>query len=223
MWNSESSLNAIAAWGVWVGAISGAIAVAAALVGGLAASRASEISARSAQVEISRANARAEEAKADAAKAHERAEDAKAEAARANERVKLSQQARTLTISQIEILQELFHSEKFQGEPAKKVRVSSVEDAEARMFAMQIQTLMQSCGVNIYPTDGGFPSTCVQLSVDARPLVLVVRSLEISPESQHLVHLQHTLLNLGLDVGVEVDASLAPDEGVLHVMRKASV
>lgn len=223
MWSSESSLNALAAWGIWVGAISGAVAVAAALVGGLAASRASEISARSAQVEISRANARAEEAKAEAAKAHERAEEAKAEAARANERLKLSQQARTLTSIQTEKLQALFQSEVFSGQPAKRLRVSSVEDAEARMFAMQLQTLMQSCGVNVFPTDGGFPSTCVQLSTDARPLVLSVRSLEVRPETQHLVHLERALVAMGLDVGTEVDPSLAPDEGVLHVMRKSAV
>lgn len=223
MWNSAALLNVIAAWGLWIGAIAGGVAVVAALVGGLAASRASDIATRSANVEISNANSRAEEAKADAAKANARAEEAKAEAAKANERLKKSQEARNLTTDQLEVLEQLFRSDVFQKPAARKLRVSSVEDAEARMFAMQFQNLMGRCGVNIFPTDGGFPSTCVQLTANASPLTLTVRSGEAHPDMQHLVHFERTMLELGFDMQIEYDPTLNPDEGVLHVMRKAAV
>lgn len=223
MWNSVALLNTIAAWGLWIGAISGAVAVAAALVGGLAASRASDIATRSANIEISSANSRAEEAKADAAKANARAEEANAEAARANERLKKSQEARSLKTSQIEELDSLFRSDVFQKPEPRKLRVSSVEDAEARMFAMQLQNLMMSCGVNIYPTDGGLPSTCVQLTPDASPLVLTVKSDDVHPDMQHLAHFARTMVGLGFDIRIDYDPKLKPDEGILHVMRKAIV
>lgn len=237
MWSSVSFLNAIAGWGLWIGAVAGGVAVVAALAGGLAASRASDLVAKSASIEISNANsraaeakadaakadARAEEAKADAAKANARAEEAKAEAARANERLRKSQEARSLTTTQIEGLDRLFRSAVFQKPEAKKLRVSSVEDAEARMFAMQIQNLMESCGVNIYPTDGGLPSTHVQLTPEASPLILTVKSGDIHPETQHLVHFERTMLALGFDMRLEYDPKLDLGQGVLHVMRKAAV
>jgi hypothetical protein len=223
MWNSVSSLNAIAFWGLWIGAVAGGIAVVAALAGGLAASRVSEITNRAASIEISNANTRAEEAKAAAAKANAQAADAKAEAAKANERLRKSQEARGLTTSQTEELSRLFRSDVFQKPAARKLRVSSVEDAEARMFAMQFQNLLHSCGVDIFPTDGGFPATCVQLTPDASPLTLTVRSSDISPEMQHLAHFERTMLALGFDMKIEYDPKLKPNEGVLHVLRKACV
>jgi len=223
MWNSVALLNTIASLGIWIGAISGSVAVAAALIGGLAANRSSEITSRLANVEIVNANTRAEEAKANAAEANARAEEAKAEAAKVNERLQKSQETRTLTTGEVEELTHLFKSDVFQKPEPKKLKVSSVEDSEARMFAMQFQNLLESCGVNIYPTDGGFPQTCVQLTPDAGPLSLAVSSLEVSSETQHLVYFQRTMIALGFDMKVEVNSDLRPDEGVFYVLRKAKV
>ncbi|RYE71833.1 MAG: hypothetical protein EOO81_04960 [Oxalobacteraceae bacterium] len=214
MWSNVSLLNAFAFWGLWIAAISGGTAAIAGLAGGLAATRASDITGKIAAIKIAEANARADEARAETAKT--------------NERIQKMQEARRLTKDQIEALDRLFRSKVFQnpegkGVSGKKLRVSSVEDAEARMHAMEWQQLMKSCGVNMYPTtEGGFPSTCVQLSPDAAPLTLTVKSGDVHDGMQHLAHFERTVLALGFDMKLEYDPALQPDEGVLHVMRKRS-
>lgn len=217
MWESAASLSAIGTIGVYV-ALGAALASAfAGALSSIASSRANDIIVRQSNERIAEANARAEEANA-------RADEARAETAKTNERIQKMQEARRFTKEQIDALERLFRSRIFQNPDGKgrgkKLRVSSVEDAEARMHAMEWQRLMESCGVDIYPTDGGLPSTCVQLSPEAAPLTLTVKSSDVHEGMQHLAHFERTVLALGMEMKLEYDPSLRPNEGVLHVMRK---
>lgn len=216
MWDSAPILSGIGTVGVYVALGAALVSAFAGAVSSIASSRASDIIVRESQERIARADARAAEANA-------RAEEAKAETAKTNERIQKMQEARHLTKEQIDKLDGLFRSDTFQKPTRRKLRVSSVEDAEARMFAMEFQKLMESCGINIYPTDGGFPGTCAQLSPDASPLILTVRSGEVHGDMQHLAIFERTMIELGFGLKLEYDPSLKPDEGVLYVMRKQVV
>ncbi|WP_264584866.1 hypothetical protein [Sphingobium sp. B7D2B] len=222
MWGSIPALETIASFAFWVGIVAGSFALVAGAALTVTSDRIAALTKIQADGRMSEADARVAEAERKVAEANQRAEEAKAEAARVNERLQKAQEARRLTTNQIEELDRLFRSDVFQKPQARKLRVSSVEDAEARMFAMQFQNLMAACGVNIYPTDGGLPSTCVQLNPETSPLILTVKSGDVNDDMQHLAHFEHLMLNLGFVMKLEYDPKLQPDEGVLHVMRKAA-
>lgn len=222
MWGSIPALETIASIAFWVGIIAGSFALVAGAALTVASDRISALTKIKAEERMSEADARVAEAERKVAEANQRAEEAKAEAARVNERLQKAQEARRLTTSQIEELDRLFRSDVFQKPQARKLRVSSVEDAEARMFAMEFQNLMGACGVNISPTDGGLPSTCVQLNPDTSPLILTVKSGDMHEDMQHLARFERLMLKLGFAMRLEYDPSLQADEGVLHVMRKAA-
>lgn len=63
-----------------------------------------------------------------------------------------------------EALTHLLKSPLFQTEPKPALRVGSVKDAEALMYAMNFQRLFEACAVNIYPTDGGLPNEVAQVT-----------------------------------------------------------
>ena len=91
------------------------------------------------------------------------------------------------------------------------------------MYAMEWQNFLQSNGVNIYPTDGGLPSTCAQLAPNEDGLVLTVKSLDASVENQPFTRFHQAIIALGFPHKVEIDETLRDREGVLHVLKKPAV
>ncbi|KPM17975.1 hypothetical protein [Citromicrobium sp. WPS32] len=160
MWDSPDTLAALGNASIYVALAAALVAAFAGAAETIASNRANDIVTRDSQEQISAADARAAEANARAEEARARAEEANAEAAKANERVQKSQETRRLSAEQVEVLGALFRSDVFQRKKddaplSKTLRVSSVEDSEARMHAMEWQNLLQSCGVNTYPTGEG--------------------------------------------------------------------
>ena len=154
------------------------------------------------------------------AKTNERAEAAKAEAAKANERILEMQKMRRLKKDQAEALRPLLTSEAFQKEPKPALRVAAVADAEAQMFATELQSFFASCGVNIYPTSGGSVNECVQLVPNDGGLVLTVKSLRESLIP--FTSLQHLMCSIGLKLSAEEDPKYRDNEAMLSVLRKPS-
>ena len=223
MWGSIPALETVATLAFWAVTISSGVALLAGAALTITSDRIADLTKTEADIRISEAKKQAAEAIERAAEANKQAEEAKAETAKTNERLKSAQEARRLSRNQIGTLDFLFRSDVFQKPKPKQLRVSSVEDAEARMFAMELQNLMKLCGVNIYPTDGGLPSTCVQLDPESPSLVLAAQSAEVSSEMQHLAHFERVMLDLGFEMQLVHDANLRVGEGVLHVMRKKVV
>jgi uncharacterized iron-regulated membrane protein len=154
------------------------------------------------------------------ANANERAEAAKAEAAKANERILEMQKMRRLTKDQAEALRPLLTSEAFQKEPKPALRVAAVADAEAQMFATELQSFFASCGVNIYPTSGGNVNECVQLVPNENGLVLTVKSLE--DLTGPYATLQHLMCAVGLKLFAEENPTYHNNEAMISVLRKPS-
>lgn len=220
MWNSEPLLASVAWWSLVFTAVFGGLAVVTGLVGGVAATRASDIKSADDAKRIAEANARAEESKRDAAEANARAEEAKADAARANERLQKSQEMRRLRKPQAELLKPLLESPLFHTAPKPTLRVSTVADAEAASYALELQNFLASCGVNIFPTNAGLPSGHVQLCDHPTGLALGVKSLEATDVNQPFTRFQNAAVAVGLDIRVEINESLGDREAVLYVMRK---
>jgi hypothetical protein len=152
------------------------------------------------------------------AEANERAESAKAEAAKANERILKMQTLRRLSKEHAEALTPLLKSELFQKEPKPSLRIGAVKDAEAQMYAMDFQRLLESCAVNIYPTDGGAPNEVIQLAPDPDGLVLRVKS-KTNP-NQAFAHFQHLVHSLGIAIPVHEEPAFRENEAMLTILRK---
>ena len=152
------------------------------------------------------------------AKAHERAEAAKAEAAKANERILKMQKLRRLDKDKAEALTPLLKSDLFQKDPKPNLGIASVKDPEAQMYAMDFQRLLESCGVNIYPTENGLPNEVVQLEPNADGLMLRVRNKQNAPQA--IVQFQRLVHSLGINIPVAEDASLRDHAAVLTILRK---
>lgn len=181
---------------------------------------------------IAEARSKIEEAKRDAARATEHAaelekqtaelqkeaEAAKEEAAKANERILKMQQMRSLQKSQAEALKQLFQSESFQKEPKPNLRLAAVADAEAQKYAWELQKFFESCGVNIYPTDGGLPTTCMQSQPDPNGMALKVKTLKNPLPA--LVNFQRLMHSVGLPMQVTEDPQLRDNEAMLYILRK---
>jgi hypothetical protein len=166
------------------------------------------------------ANERAAELERQAAELRHEAESAKAEAAKTNERILEMKRMRRLEKPQADALGILLKSPLFQSEPKPILRVATVADAEAEMFAMEMMKLFESCGVNIYPTVGGHPNKCTQLAPNANGLVMTVRSTAITQAIQPFVHLQQLMHAIGLPIDVEEDPARSAGEAMLSVLRK---
>ena len=164
------------------------------------------------------ANERAAGLERQAAELRKEAESAKAEAAKANERILEMKRMRRLGKEQAQGLKELFESAFFQTDPKVNLRVGAVSDVEAQMFAMELQTLFESCGPNIYPTHGGAPNEVLQIAPSENGLVLRVRDVNnLVPQAFPI--LQQALHKLGMPCGVESEPAFAPNEAMLVVMR----
>ena len=172
-------------------------------------------------VQIAKAAKDAEQAKAETAKANERAEAARAEAAKANERILEMQRIRRLKKAQAEALRPLLTSESFQKEPKPALRVEAVADAEAQMFATEIQSFFLSCDVNVFPTNRGHVNDCTQLVPNQNGLVLTVKSLH--ELNSPFAIFQHLMCSIGLKLDAEENPALRENEAMLSVLRKPTI
>ena len=136
------------------------------------------------------------------------------------EAANVSARSRHLSEDQANRLRIFLRSDEFRTDPPQNVTFSSVEDAEARMFAMELQNLFQSEGVNIYPTDGGLPQTVIQLADLQHGLVLVRHDLDVTPESQPVAKLQRFLTEMGWVIQAEIDPQKRPAHSTIAVMKK---
>lgn len=220
MWDSVPWLQAVAHWAFVIGIVAGAVALAAGAIVTVASNRAGAIATREASLKIEQARTKAAEADARAAEANKQAEEAKAETAKTNERLKKSQEMRRLTNEQRDALRPLLTSEAFQKEPKLNLRVTTVSDAEAESFATEIQSFLQSCEINIYPTDGGSPRQHIQLAALSQGLFLAVRGFENLEASQPFLQFQQIAAATGLDIGLTIQPDLEDRQAVLLVMRK---
>jgi hypothetical protein len=128
------------------------------------------------------------------------------------------QTLRRLSKETADALVPLLKSKLFQTDPKPVLRVGSVADAEAQMYAMDFQRLFESCGVNIYPTNGGLPNEIVQLEPNADGLIMSVKSIS-RPTEAH-AQFQRLMHSLGLPLRVEEVMALRDNEAVLIVLRK---
>lgn len=157
-------------------------------------------------------------AKEETAKANARAEEARLEAAKANERILEMKKLRRLEKKQIDALTFLFNSPSFKTEPKPGITLSAVADAEARLFATELQNFFASCGVDVYPTDGGLVNSCDQIAPDKFGLRLSVKSLD-APCLAH-VEFQRVMIEIGLPLDVQDDPTLREKHASLAVLMK---
>lgn len=134
MWNSLPVLNAIAFWGLWTAGIAGAIAALSGLAGGIAASRASDITAQAAERSIATANSRA-------ALANARAEQARLQVAQIVDaqawRVLLPEQKTNLVAA-------------LKGQDLKIWTSFVGDDPEAVQYRNQIDEALKEAGIETH-------------------------------------------------------------------------
>lgn len=131
---------------------------------------------------------------------------------------KAKERPRQLTNEQKEALARLLESDLFQKGPKPALRVGSVNDAEAQMYAMNFQRLFESCEVNIYPTDGGLPNEVAQ--VEPHPDGLVLRVKTMSKPNPAFVAFQHLVHSLGIAIPVQEAREFGDNEAMLTILRK---
>lgn len=175
--------------------------------------------------QISQANARGEDAKREAALANERSAHLeretsalKAEAALANERIVEMKRMRRLDSDQAAALSILLHSELFQSKPQVLVKFAAVADAEAEMFAMEMQNFFASCGINTGQAAGKVPSGVIQLKPNVKGLIMQVKSK--AKPAKAFFELQTLMASIGLPSDVVECAELKDDETIISVLRK---
>lgn len=180
------------------------------------------------------AGIRIAEALTAAAKAHERAADlerqtellrveaerAKESAALANKQILEMKRMRRLEKPQAEALRPLLTSKWFQSEPKAALRVSAVSDAEAETFALELMRFFESCGVNIYPTNGGLPNGCTQGEPNAHGLVMALRNATTTAANQPFARFQVAMEQIGFPFLVEENPRLRDGEAILSVLKK---
>ena len=125
---------------------------------------------------------------------------------------------RELTDEQKEALRPVLNSDFFQKDPKPALRVASVSDAEAQMYAMQFMRLFESCKVNIYPTNDGLPLNVVQHVPSADGQQLMVKSMK-NPHPA-FVHFQRLVHSLGIAIPVGEDPSYRDNEATLEILKK---
>lgn len=125
---------------------------------------------------------------------------------------------RQLTDEQKEALRPVLNSDFFQKDPKPALRVASVSDAEAQMYAMQFMRLFESCKVNIYPTNGGLPLNVVQHVPSADGLQLMVKSMN-NPHPA-FAHFQRLVHSLGIAIPVGEDPAYRDNEATLEILKK---
>lgn len=189
-----------------------------------AASKAADARAAEATLRAAEANERAAKLEKETAKLHKQAEEAKAEAAKVNERLQKIQQIRRLSKDQAEALTPLLKSGVFQSEVKPNLRVSSVGDAEAQMFAMDFLGLFKSCDINIHPTpQDTFPLDCIQTEPSSTGLTLCVKSLYLLTPKNPFWKLRALMSKIELTTSIEIDPNLQENEAILYILRKPKV
>jgi len=213
MWGfSIATLEAVFFWATGIAAIAGGLAVAAAFIAGIVGYQVSDLAAKETEAKIAESNARAEEAKESAAKAN-------AEAAKANARIAEMNRMRRLKKPQAEALKVLLETAPFQLKGGDlTLRVSSVADVEAQIYALDLQNFFQSCGVNVFPTDGGMPTTLMQSEASKHGLELMVKSF--ANPVREFIALEGVMLGVGMPVVVSEHAWLRDREAILAVLKK---
>lgn len=167
-----------------------------------------------------KAHERAAELERQAAELKKEAETAKESAALANKQILEMKRMRRLEKPQADALKLLFQSPSFLMEPKPNIQLQAVADSEAEMFALELQNFFISCGVNVFPTDGGLPSRCVQLEPNADGLVMTIKSRAIAPEMQAFAHFQRVMTAVGLPFAVEENSKYGDREAHLSVLKK---
>lgn len=224
---SADNVFTIANWFLVVSLVIGVVSTFGIVASGKIRDEESKLEMAHAKEGAAKANERAAEAIVKAAtlekqtaELEKQAAEARAETAKVNERLRKMQEMRRLPKDKADALVPLLKSDFFQKEPKPTLRVSSVSDSEAQMYAMDFQNFLQAHQVNIYPTNGGFPQECVQLEPHTTGLVLTVKNFDITAEKQPFTRLQQTMHLLGMAVTLEADEKLRENEAVLHVLRK---
>lgn len=186
-------------------------------------------------VKVAAADARAAEAKLAAARANERsaslendtaelrrqAEEAKAEAARVNERLHKLQEIRRLPADKAASLSELLKSEAFQKEPKPKIRVLSVSDPEACIYAMDFLSLFNLHGVSGQLLhDNNLPGEAIQFLPGRYELGLQLRNMDPNDSNTAFVQFENLMDDLGLTVSLGVNPELPVNTATFAIMRK---
>lgn len=189
-----------------------------------AASKVADARAADANERAAQANERAAVLEKETANLHKQAEEAKAEAAKVNERLQKIQQIRRLSKDQAEALTPLLKSDIFQSTTKPNLRVSSVADAEAHIFAMDLLSLFKSCNINIYPTpQGTFPLECIQTEASLTGLILSVKNLYVLTPTNPFWKLRSLMSQINLTTTIETNSDLQENEAMIYVLRKPNV
>lgn len=186
-----------------------------------AASKAADARAAEATLAAAQANLRSASLEKDTAELRRQAEEAKAEAARVNERLHKMQEIRRLPVDKAASLSELLKSEVFQKEPKPKIRVMSVADPEASIYAMDFLNLFKLHGVwEQNDIDGDAPGLAIQYLPEKHNFGLKVRSFDPTEKDIAFILLNNHMNNLGLNMSVSEDPTLPVNTACLAILRK---
>lgn len=179
--------------------------------------------ARAAEAELAaaRANERSASLENDTAELRRQAEEAKAEAARVNERLHKLQEIRRLPADKAASLSELLKSEVFQKEPKPKIRVMSVADQEANIYAMDFVSLFKLHGISGQRYSDNDLALGIQFSPQDYGLSFLVNNYE-NPGIA-FVRFSELMIELGLIMTLCEDPEQAVNTASLAIMRKPLV
>lgn len=187
-----------------------------------AASKTADARAAEATLASALANERSATLEKDTAELKRQAAEAKAEAARVNERLHKLQEIRRLPADKAASLSELLKSEVFQKEPKPKIRVMSVADSEANIYAMDFLSLFKLHGISgQHYLDNDLPALGLQFSPQDYGLSFLVNNYE-NPGIA-LVRFSELMIELGLTMTFCEDPEQAVNTASLAIMRKPLV
>jgi len=213
MWDSVPLLSTIGNVAIYVALAAALLGGLAGAIGAIASNRANDITTRLSSEKIAKADARAAEANA-------RAEEARTETKRIEERLQKHQEMRRLTDEQKAALRPILESDLFQKEPRPLLFVSRVADAEAESFAVEIADFLDSCGVPQSKHEQPFIFQRIDVP---EGLIFSVNTTEPTPENQPLICFHNAAKAVGLKMGLMVDPRLRPNQGCISVLRKSDV
>jgi len=211
-----------------IGAIIVFLSAAGLVWSGSVRERYAEIRQSNNEVKIAQADARAAEASEHAARLERdteslrtEAEQARAETARVNERIQKMQSIRRLTSDQASRVAEFLKSPAFLFDPKANLRVASVGETEAQMYAMDFLVLFKSLNINIYPTLGGnLPNEIVQLEPSEADVNLRAGPDVAKDPNHRYALLLKVMREAGIKVTAEIDPALKTNEAQISILRK---
>ena len=137
----------------------------------------------------------------------------------AQDRLSDIQEMRRLPKEKADRISQLLKSDIFKASPDIVLRVGSVSDTEAYIYAMDFLTLFKDCGIKIYPTPmGRFPNDIVQLKPHDIGLVLEVN--DVNNPIQAFVELVKLMVSLDIPIRVGQNEELKSNEALLSVLKK---